>query len=229
MYTIKKIFRSSVAAFLIVQLCRKNYFAIGRMACRRTDLCIEGLPSSGNSYLVNYVRHLNPDLILAHHLHAVCALKSALAVNVATFVIIRNPLDNIASQLSRWSDESTWHQAIGQKIDEYIDYHKYVSRHLDAFRIVPFDTVKSDIEGALEIVEKHSKFEMPHCNLSALNKKILESMRKWHLEYGISKDGVPLPDAKKSESRATLKNRIKAHKAFARAQKIYEQLLEAKF
>jgi hypothetical protein len=63
-----------------------------------TDLCIEAPSGSGNSFFVKGFRMINPDARVAHHHHVAAQLKRSAARRVPTVVILRNPIDCVASR-----------------------------------------------------------------------------------------------------------------------------------
>lgn len=74
-----------------------------------TDLTIEGFPRSANSYLVVAVQEANPDLVLAHHMHTVGAIRLSVRIGVPTVVVIRHPREAILSLLRYYPDVRATH------------------------------------------------------------------------------------------------------------------------
>lgn len=63
------------------------------------DICIEGFPRSANSFFARAFRLYNPTVKAAHHMHAPLQVIKAIEYDVPCVVLIRNPLDAIASVL----------------------------------------------------------------------------------------------------------------------------------
>ena len=53
-----------------------------------TELCVEGFPSSGNTYIRYFLSYLAPDIICCHHSHCTANIKSSLAGGIPVIVII---------------------------------------------------------------------------------------------------------------------------------------------
>lgn len=62
-----------------------------------TSVLVDGFPRSGNTFAVALIREAFPGLTVASHLHATAHVKQALADDVPAIVLIRDPVDAIAS------------------------------------------------------------------------------------------------------------------------------------
>ncbi|MEA5465661.1 hypothetical protein [Leptothoe sp. PORK10 BA2] len=63
------------------------------------DICIEGFPRSANSFFSRVFQMYNPTIKAAHHMHAPLQVIKAIEYDVPCIVLIRNPIDAIASVL----------------------------------------------------------------------------------------------------------------------------------
>ncbi|MEM9164920.1 MAG: hypothetical protein AAGC54_17860, partial [Cyanobacteria bacterium P01_F01_bin.4] len=63
------------------------------------DICIEGFPRSANSFFARAFRLYNPTAKAAHHMHAPMQVIKATEYGLPCAVLIRNPIDAIASVL----------------------------------------------------------------------------------------------------------------------------------
>jgi hypothetical protein len=84
---------------LLFPLLGLNRHARRRVVTRATGVCIEGYPRSANSYTVFSFRHWNPGVRIAHHLHTPLQVARAARLGVPCAVLIRAPLDAVASVL----------------------------------------------------------------------------------------------------------------------------------
>lgn len=71
----------------------------GERRVRGADVCIEGYPRSGNSWAVFCFRRWNPRARIAHHAHVPGQVLEALHARIPTAVVIRPPVDAVASYL----------------------------------------------------------------------------------------------------------------------------------
>lgn len=125
---------------LLFPLLGLNRQARRRVVTRATDVCIEGYPRSANSYSVFSFRRWNPGARIAHHLHAPLQVARAVRFGVPCAVLIRPPLDAVASVLvmdrERISDSAA-----------YRSYLHFYSRALplrDRVAVAPFAEVVED-------------------------------------------------------------------------------------
>lgn len=63
------------------------------------DICIEGFPRSANSFFSKAFRMYNPTATAAHHMHAPLQVIKAIEYDIPCVVLIRKPIDAIASVL----------------------------------------------------------------------------------------------------------------------------------
>ncbi|MCW4049050.1 MAG: hypothetical protein NWE89_04865 [Candidatus Bathyarchaeota archaeon] len=123
-----------------------------------TDICIEGYPRSGNTYLYKLIKELNLELKTANHKHSVGHIKQALYIGKPVVILVRNPLDAITSELIRYSRDG---QNISKHlfaINHYIQFYDYVSEVSNQVTLVTFDKLTQNTEAVLE--ELNSKFQL---------------------------------------------------------------------
>lgn len=121
----------------------------GQHLCRKdTDLCLEGYPSSANSFGFNVLEMLCPQVNIAHHSHAVAGLKVALQNNVPTVIIVRNPADAVASRLARFSDNMT------VCLVEYVSFYRFVRDHSADLTVVTFEELTERTFSAVKAISK---------------------------------------------------------------------------
>lgn len=118
-----------------------------------TQLCIEGFLRSGNSFAVALVNQHYPGLAIAHHTHCIAALRLARRHSVPTIVLIRDPLDAIASNTLR-AEHNTgkrWNTVIANGLETYETYHAYLLQEPGLFHFLPFETLVSRPNRLLEL------------------------------------------------------------------------------
>lgn len=108
-----------------------------------TQLVIEGMPRSGNTFAFFAIKHAEHqagrDVVLSSHVHTPSAVKAAVAVRLPTIVVIRRPIDTIVSLLI-----AVPHVRFGEAIDEWVHHHRELLPYLDRFEPVTFDEVTTD-------------------------------------------------------------------------------------
>ena len=72
-----------------------------RLISNETQLVIEGLQRSGNTFMVAYFKLTNPDEVISSHYHFLSQIVIATKKELPTIVLIRNPKDTIPSFMMR--------------------------------------------------------------------------------------------------------------------------------
>jgi hypothetical protein len=105
-----------------------------------TEVCIEGYPRSANTFAFHGFKLRNPDLRIAHHLHAPMQVVRAVDLGVPCAALIRPPLDAISSLLifrgGRLSP--------GLAIRAYEDFYARVADVRERVALCHFDDVRAD-------------------------------------------------------------------------------------
>lgn len=70
-----------------------------------TDLVIEGYPSAANTLARETFTFTQPGISVASHLHSATHVRRAVALGVPVLIVLRPPVDSIASILARFPDE----------------------------------------------------------------------------------------------------------------------------
>lgn len=118
-----------------------------RFVSKATDITVEGFPRSSNSYLSRLVRHLNPKLQIATHLHSNVNILQSLKWNIPTVVLIRNPKDAIVSLAALSHEIDTRNNNPLRKIDfdksirDYIRFYKPLLKSKNKFITAHFNEV----------------------------------------------------------------------------------------
>ena len=112
---------------------------------RGDHVYIDGYPRSANTYTVNLIRHFFPDVKMAHHLHTVAALKIALKLGVPSVVLIRPPLEAVASYAYRRHHrperEVISDALLDRLIDDYVLYYRGCQQLRAELKFVHFASV----------------------------------------------------------------------------------------
>ncbi|MEH6587161.1 MAG: hypothetical protein V7720_11400 [Halioglobus sp.] len=84
------------------------------------DICIEGFPRSGNTFLVAALQHWNPGLKIDHHSHLASNIKVAVKNKIPAVVLVREPLEAVSSAM-------VWDGKLNASIGLYSYIHFYQS------------------------------------------------------------------------------------------------------
>lgn len=174
---------------------------VRRLRARKdSDLVVEAFPRSANTtsvYALLYAQ--GRDLKIGHHLHVPAHLKYAVSLGLPCLVVIRNPLDCVASRMVMEKGGNA--RAL---INDYIDFLKTVETLKEQLVIVSFDDVISNGVGfAVKLLNQKfgTCFRQP--DGSAEEKAWVEQqVREWNMQKsGGDLDQLSIPsDAKKAKS-----------------------------
>ncbi len=187
------------------------------LVCDVTDLCIEAPSGSGNSFFVNGFRMINPDVRVAHHHHVAAQLKRSAARCVPTLVILRNPIDCVASR----SQGAAW--LAGPVFSQWIRFFETAEALRAAILTLSFETVTRDPAAAIDHINERfgchfdSRFPAPE--------QVFTQMDTTYAEVAAERLRNPnRPDPKRAEARARARQVAKSHSLAPAAIALYDRL-----
>lgn len=144
-----------------LQMKKKIFFVNSK-----TDLCVEGFPRSANSFLTQLLRLLCPHLKVGHHTHSIVNLKLGIKNKIPVFIIIRNPIDAITSQIIRMNElkSNNRFKNITYAISDYKQFYEFVLKNNNHLVIINFDEVIHSPKIFMKIVRDNSNIDMPNLN-----------------------------------------------------------------
>ena len=69
---------------------------------RNTEITIDGIQRSGNTFFTDVFRGANPEARLVHHMHSSGQLARSMDLNKPTVVLVREPLSCVATMHALW-------------------------------------------------------------------------------------------------------------------------------
>jgi len=181
-----------------------------------TDLCIEGFQRSGSSFFVMILRLQNPDIQLAHHMHSSSHIAKAIQQKTPVVVLVRNPLDAVASLIT-WDDDLS----IGRALWGYRRFHNAIMKHRESIQFVKFEDVTTDTGKVISQINKRWGTSFLGEDLTS---EWLETKRKQINKKYTNSLNSPVPNHIKQASNAKNKLLISKHKDFQKTIKVYENL-----
>lgn len=178
-----------------------------------TDLVVEGFPRSGNTYAVFALRHANPGLVVASHVHHVGQLHQALALAKPVVVLVREPVACLSSYLLAGP-----HGRAAGVLKEYVSYHRTVldlaTRHGSAVAVVTFEEATSDMAAVTAAINHRFDLDLrPFSNREADVAEVFARIDAKHTAFqGVSEwtNGVARPAAERAEQLAVQSARLEA-------------------
>lgn len=122
------------------------------LVTRRTQLVIDGFPSSGNSFAIAALKAACAaeavDLPrVAHHLHNPGQVRAAVRLGLPTLLLVRDPRATTVSALTRWPSLTA-----GQVLRNYLRYHERLRGCWGEVVVADFDAVTSDFGAVMRRV-----------------------------------------------------------------------------
>ena len=186
---------------------------------KHPDIIIEGFGGSANSFLVHaFVSAQEKDVKVIHHLHVPYPILAGIQGNIPTIVIIRNPVDAVASLMSR-----NFYPSVKYAFIHYIRFYRDILKVKDHIVIAEFNDIISNYCSVIENLNQkyNTRFKYHVDDVVKARKKIRELRKDPSLQ--------PLP----TDDRKVIKQKImsqvmndKYHKLRTEALQLYNQILE---
>ena len=201
---------------------------------RKTDLLIEGFPRSGNTFARNaFLLACNNQYVLSSHLHFIANVKRAIQLNKPILILIRNPIDAVASYLIYEGDVFPAEQAIR----EYIDFYSYILRWRQHVVLATFTEVTESFDLVIKRINhlfgsnfpafEHTEENVQACINQTLDQKSpwRATRKKWSSERNASSPVEGRDELKKSV-RNKIENNPDITHLLLKAQRIFRSLTE---
>ena len=116
----------------------------------QTDLVVEGYQGSANTWLREVLFLAHPGIRIASHLHSAAHVRRAVRLGVPVVVVVRPPIDAIASHISRYPE------LFRQPRRELLRYRRFyagVQRVRDRVLLVTFDRAVHSAESVVAEID----------------------------------------------------------------------------
>jgi hypothetical protein len=189
----------------------------GNLVGDETDLCIEAPSGSGNSFFVNGFRMINPDVRVAHHHHVAAQLERSAARRVPTLVILRNPIECVASR----SQGAPW--LTGPVFSQWIRFFEAAEALQAAILSLSFESVTRDPGGAVEGInvrfgcDFETRFPEPEQVFTQMDAAYTEALTE-------RMRNPNRPDPARAEARARARQVAESHPLAPAAIALYDRL-----
>ena len=193
----------------------------------------DGYPRSGNSYFTNLTREIYPKMSFSHHLHTIGAIKISLKKNIPTLIIVRNPLDSIASlYVMKNKDEVFNNKLLNKHIKDYIKYHEFVLKNINRLKIVEFQRLINEPQlfldslGELNVDLSIQKDDYKRLLNAVENDSIKKRQSKMSKEHALRFSSTPNPVRTKLKDE--IKKSIVENHNFKKATDLFHDIIEQK-
>jgi hypothetical protein len=177
-----------------------------------TDVCIEGYPRSGNSFLYRVFQRWNPESKIAHHLHVPMQVRRAIVLGVPSAVLIREPADAVSS-LAVFFGGDVSDDAL---LKTYVSFYETLMPLRDQIAICPFEAMVADPRLLpIRLNERFgTSFAIGDWGPTA-EAAVREQVTTYHrTERSGLESRLPLPNAEKDAVKQSVKPRVEEHARF---------------
>jgi hypothetical protein len=192
-----------------------------------TRIVIEAFPRSGNSFSVRLFRCANPDVDadrISHHSHIISNVKHAAKWGIPAVIVIRNPVDAIASNMLAVDDTS---DAMGRFLArKYLDFYEWVEKNREEVVLLRFEEMTNGRfkRASQQINERFGtdfRTDFDEAELAEAAREAIEQGSP----HRKNDARVPIPTDFRSGIYAELKPRVAANPAIHEAIALYERLI----
>lgn len=186
------------------------------------DICIEGFPRSANSFFSKAFRMYNPTAKAAHHMHAPLQVIKAIDYKIPCVVLIRNPIDAIASVLVVDRTLSTRFA-----IQSYINFYKRVWPVRQDVIISDFqDTTKCPHQVVARVNLRYgTSFHMEPIT-PEIRDTIFSQLQETQKTLNQPEHLVAIPTAAKARIKQDVLQELEAHPLLPTATLLYQRFLD---
>ena len=181
-----------------------------RQITDETDIVVEGLPRSGNTFAAFALRRAAEGQIrVSSHVHVPAQVSRAVRRGVPTVVTIREPVEATVSHMA-----AVPHLSAKRALREYIDYYQRMIPLADHVVVADFDEIVSDFGQVVERVNAHfdvtlEPFEPTQENVDAVSRAMDDHWAQVHAGRGRD-SWQPRPTDEKSTRKAVVRREVEA-------------------
>lgn len=198
-----------------------------RLVAENTEICIEGFPRSGNTFAFHTFKYFNPEVLTAHHVHAPVQISKAINNKIPCILMIRNPLDTIASLIIVDNDLK-----IETALKHYISFYKRVLKYKEDIIIADISTINNEFDKLINKINLDFNKSYNSKSLSQeLIKDIKEIVKLQNKKANNPDNLVAIPTYSKDSLKVQIKPNILKNNLYSKAVRIFNVIdkLKVKF
>lgn len=192
-----------------------------------TKVVIEAFPRSANTFTVRLFQAANPEIPpdqISHHSHSISNVKRAVRWGIPVLVVIRNPVDAIASHMIFLGDTSD--TMGGLLATQYVDFYEWIEGNHGGVVLLRFeDVTHGGFGSACRLINQRfgTSFQTGFDEVELARAAREAIMRGSPNRANDSR--IPLPSCSRSEIAADLRSRVAANPAVRQAVRLYDHLV----
>ncbi|MFN6189390.1 MAG: hypothetical protein ACK54F_10205 [Planctomycetia bacterium] len=178
-----------------------------KLCGKGVDLCVEGYPSSGNSFAVTLLRELNPNVRVSSHFHSVANVKLAMRHGIPVVILLREPLETLSSRIVRFGSSPL------PAVLDYLDFHRHMNQFASRSRLcfIGFEALTKRTGPTVDRISSFSNLCFPHGDetaMQAVSADVLAKMDEIFMSWGRQHLQRGLPNSEKEQLKKQVKQRL---------------------
>lgn len=184
-----------------------------------SKMCVEGYPRCANSFLYEIIAARMPEAHIAHHIHVPSQIYRSVDFGVPVVVVIRNPLDAVASLLA----VSDCRLSAGLALASYIRFYESIEQYTKNLYVADFPRITKDTLTVLKEIDARYDTAFASCGFDESDEKsAMDRLVKKNREMKQPANLVAIPDPKKTGSNTRARDIVSSHRDLSTAQSLYE-------
>lgn len=187
-----------------------------------THVCIEGFPRSGNSFACYAFKRTNPDARIAHHIHIPAQIALAVKHGVPAILVVRDPLDAIASMLI--ADRRL---SVALLVRSYAYFHARVTEHMSHVVVSEFNVTVSQLH---RTVHELNNMNRTNFSIPKMTTDLQRDYRDWAHRHNQKIEQpdlmVAAPTSEKEQLKRDCQRLVKKDRKYSECRYWYEKLVE---
>jgi hypothetical protein len=189
------------------------------------DLCVEGYPSSGNSFAVTLLRELNPAVKVSSHFHSVANVKLAMRHGIPVVILLREPVDTLSSRIVRFGSSPL------PAVLEYLDFHRHIKQFASRSRLcfITFENLTKRPGPTVDRISSFSNLCFPsgdETEMQAVSADVLAKMEEIFTSWGRQHLQKGLPSSEKDQLKKQVKQSLIEMPEWKEVAQLYRALEE---
>ena len=164
-----------------------------------TDVVIEARPGCGNSFAREAMQLANPGIRVASHVHSSAQVLLGISLGKPVVVIIRRPVDAIASGAARFEGVD-----LRTELISFARFYERLHPRADGFVVATFERVTTRFDLVVEAINARfeASFErFPHDDPSAVD-RVFDTLVSYNRSLGIEDGRAAVPGQARNERAA---------------------------
>jgi len=180
LYSARHFLRRSITKYPSVYLPIARLRSPGLAVVKDSELVLEGYPRCGNSYAEAALRlPQGRSLKLAHHCHAIAQVLYAVRNNKPCLVLVRAPIDVVASFCEKSGGKISPRLAM----QEYLDFYGRLDAIVDRCVVARFETVTEDFSKVIDELNQCYNLNLDNWPNGVVDKKqVMDEVERLNFE-----------------------------------------------